>query len=763
MLANRAGRSPHLSPATPSLDDVSPIPQRWQSEAYRVLTTKVEHVVGGATAKALSALNIESLGDLLRHLPRRYLSSTDLSDLSELQVGEEVAVLARVSHSDVKGAPPRQRLEILLSDGRDRLPVTFFARKKQHLDWWQSQLRVGVTAIVTGKVGEFNDKPQMAHPDYAVLDESGQISGGSVRNRAMGRVTQSGGLIGIYPASSKISTWEIAESARLALDHVRELPDPWPNWVFEEGGYPTLAEALVAVHQPHTRQEAELAHERLRFDEAFAVQLTMAHRRRSAQTGAAVARPAVADGLLSRFDQTMPFALTEGQQQVSDEIFADLNRPHPMQRLLQGDVGSGKTIVALRAMLRTVEAGGQAVLLAPTEVLAAQHYRTITGLLGTLGQGGTLTAAEHATEVVLLTGSMSAAAKKRSLLAAASGSAGIVIGTHAVLSRDVQFAELGLVVIDEQHRFGVEQRAALNAKAQYRPHLLVMTATPIPQSVAITLFGDLDVSTLRELPAGRAEITTTAIDAEAQPAWVARAWERIREEVTAGHQAYVVCPRIHDRDTTSEGHGGGATVVDTYAELSEGPLAGLRIAMLHGQLPSEEKDATMQAFAAGEIDVLVATTVIEVGVDVPNATMMVIRDADRFGISQLHQLRGRIGRGGLPGLCLLMTSAETRVIGRHGWEATPIWQRMTAVADTRDGFALAEIDLAQRREGDILGTNQSGRRSSLRLLSVVEHADLVVAARDLAERAVVEDPDLETPGFADAVVEVEDLMQEVTS
>lgn len=736
-------------------------PSRWQSDAYRVLATKVEHVVGGPTAKALGALGVETLGDLLRHLPRRYLSSTDTSDLSQLRVGDEVAVLARVTHSEIKGPPNARRLEATLSDGRATLPLTFFGgRREQLVKHWQGELRIGALVIATGKVGEFKNHPQMTHPDFAVIDDSGRIIGGAIRNRTMGRVTQSGGLIGIYPASAKITTWEIAESARLAVDHVRTLPDPWPSWVAEEAGYPALADAFVAVHEPTTRDEARLGQDRLRFDEAFAVQLTMAHRRASALAGVAVPRPEVPGQLLDTFDSRLPFPLTDGQQQVSAEIFDDLARPHPMQRLLQGDVGSGKTIVALRAMLRTVDAGGQAVLLAPTEVLAAQHYRTITGLLGDLAEGGTLAAPEHATEVVLLTGSMSAAEKKRVLLSMASGTAGIVIGTHAVLGEKVQFAELGLVVVDEQHRFGVEQRAALNAKAEHRPHLLVMTATPIPQSVAITLFGDLTVSTLRELPAGRAEITTVAIDVNAQPGWVDRAWERITEEVAAGRQAYVVCPRIHEKDNSAEGLGGGATVLDTFAELTAGPLRDLRVGLLHGQLPTDEKDATMRAFAAGELDVLVATTVIEVGVDVPNATMMVIRDADRFGISQLHQLRGRIGRGGHAGLCLLMTAAETRQLGRHGWEETPVWQRLSAVQATRDGFELAEADLAQRREGDILGTTQAGRRSSLRLLSVVEHADLVVLARDLADRALAEDPGLTTPGFADAVAAIEELMQE---
>ena len=361
--------------------------------------------------------------------------------------------------------------------------------------------------------------------------------------------------------------------------------------------------------------------------------------------------------------------------EVSEQIFAELARTFPMQRLLQGEVGSGKTLVALRAMLAVVDAGGQAALLAPTEVLAAQHFSTVTRLLGDLAEGGTLAAVENATGVVLITGSQSTASRREATQRAASGEAGIVIGTHALLSAGVQFADLGLVVVDEQHRFGVEQRAALSAKATTRPHVLVMTATPIPRSVAMTVFGDLETATLRELPAGRADVGTVVVDAQRQPAWVQRAWQRIVEEVGQGRQAYVVCARISAERCRPDGQPATQTpataVEDLYAELRDGPLASVRVAMLHGQLPAEEKDAVMARFVAGEIDVLVATTVIEVGVDVPNASVMVVSDADRFGISQLHQLRGRIGRGGHPGVCLLLTTAEEGRWPGSGWTRWP--------------------------------------------------------------------------------------------
>jgi len=407
-----------------------------------------------------------------------------------------------------------------------------------------------------------------------------------------------------------------------------------------------------------------------------------------------------------------------------------------MHRLLQGEVGSGKTIVALRAMLRVVDSGGQAVLLAPTEVLAQQHDRSIRQLLGPLAEGGLIGGDADGTRVALLTGSMGTPARRQALLDVAGGDAGIVVGTHALLEDNVSFFDLGLVVVDEQHRFGVEQRAALTSKAEKPPHVLVMTATPIPRTVAMTVFGDLDTSTLTELPRGRADVQTSVVP-RARPAWLDRAWERIREEVAAGRQAYVVCPRIGD-DEPAESSGGDdestlSAVEETAPELAGGPLHGLRVEKLHGRMAPDAKDAAMRAFGAGEIDVLVSTTVIEVGVDVPNASVMVVLDAERFGVSQLHQLRGRIGRGEHPGLCLLVTGAAAGSVSL---------ERLEAVAGTRDGFALSEVDLRQRREGDVLGTEQSGRRSTLKLLSVLDDLDTIRLARTLATELVEEDPEL---------------------
>lgn len=715
----------------------------WRTSAYAELQQPLSAVLGERTAKEFAALRIHTVGDLLRHIPRHYLSGTELTDLATLAEGELVAVVARVAdirRHEGHSPPGRQarpgRLEVLLSDGNGRLAVTFFG-KAHLLSWWEKQLREGVAGLFVGKVGSFRGQLQMSHPTFAMIDAAGHIVATSEEKERMAALA-SGGLVGMYPATAKLPTWKVAECARLTLTVLAGVEDPWPSWLREKAQVMALPAAFAAVHQPASLAEAADGAHRLRFDEAMATQLTMAYRRADTARHTATPRVRIADGILDAFDARLPYQLTAGQARVSEEILDDLAHPQPMQRLLQGEVGSGKTVVALRAMLAVVDAGGQAALLAPTEVLAAQHHQTIRALLGDLGQGRMLGAPEVATDVVLLTGSMPAQAKREALLRAASGEAGIVIGTHALLAERVQFADLGLVVIDEQHRFGVEQRAALADKAATRPHVLVLTATPIPRSVAMTIFGDLDVSTLAELPAGRAEIGTVVVDAANRPQWVERAWERVREEVASGRQVFIVCPRIGGGSSTAQGKG----VVELAAELADGPLSAFRVGMLHGQLPTDTKDQVMADFASGGLDVLVATTVIEVGVDVPNASMMVVWDADKFGISQLHQLRGRIGRGGHPGVCLLITGAPA---------TEPARARLEAVAATTDGFELAELDLEQRREGDVLGASQAGSRSSLRLLRVLEHADLIAQAKELAAECVAADPDLTTPGFADAV------------
>jgi ATP-dependent DNA helicase RecG len=522
---------------------------------------------------------------------------------------------------------------------------------------------------------------------------------------------------------------------------LEEIEDFLPTSIREKHNYPSLHQALVQLHQPADLDHAGLSRERLTFDEAFLLQSLLVMRRIELKKLNSTSRKRISGGLLDAFDATLPFELTAGQVTVCKEIESDLAQPHPMHRLLQGEVGSGKTIVALRAMLAVIDSGGQAALLAPTEVLAAQHLRTFQKLLGELGQGGMLGGSDKATQITLITGSQSAAARKEALAMAASGNAGIVIGTHALLGEKVEFKDLGLIVVDEQHRFGVEQRDALKEKAVLPPHLLVMTATPIPRTVAMTVFGDLDVSTLRELPLGRQPITTHVVPVKEKPSFLERAWQRINEEVAQGHQAYIVAPRISaDSDANADIDflfGEESSEITSVEELAPtlhaGPLKGLKIAILHGRLSADEKDSTMQAFTKGEIDVLVSTTVIEVGVDVPNATIMVIMDADRFGVSQLHQLRGRVGRGTSPGLCLLVTQCE---------EETPARERLNAVAGTLDGFELSRIDLEQRREGDVLGASQSGTQSHLRLLRVLRDEALIEQAREDAELLIATDNDL---------------------
>ncbi|MCW2812541.1 MAG: ATP-dependent helicase RecG [Friedmanniella sp.] len=754
-----------MSPPSVAEDPAArPADRHWRTDTYRRLTARLETVVGDKTAKPFETLKVRTVGDLMHHLPRRYFSGLELSDLSTLQPDEEVAVLAEVASARAFNLPDgsyrstkKPRLEATITDRRGSLTLTFFGAPRL-IQYWAKQLTPGARGIFAGRVKEFNHKLQLAHPDFVLVDEEGSAVSSGVRNADLALASRAA-LVGLYPATGKLRTWTIADCAQLALASLAGIADPLPDWVREEAEVIGLEEAFRALHQPSDRSEIDQGRDRLRFDEAFALQLTMARRRADAAAHGATPRRRRSGGLLDAFDARLPFTLTAGQVEVSEEIMGELARPHPMQRLLQGEVGSGKTLVALRAMLAVVDAGGQAALLAPTEVLAGQHFATITRLLGDLAEGGMLGAVEHATGIVLLTGSLPAAHKREAMLRAASGEAGLVIGTHALLGTGVQFADLGLVVVDEQHRFGVEQRAALSAKASARPHVLVMTATPIPRSVAMTVFGDLETSTLREIPAGRAEVSTVVVDTRRQPGWVDRAWQRVVEEVGQGRQAYVVCARISATAKTAAGdepapegvaeesdQAPAVAVEDLYAELSTGPLASLRVEMLHGQLPSEEKDAVMGRFAAGETDVLVATTVIEVGVDVPNASVMVVCDADRFGISQLHQLRGRIGRGGHVGVCLLLTTAPEGGLAR---------ERLTAVASTRDGFALADVDLEQRREGDVLGARQSGVRSGLRLLRVLDDADLIGSARGLAERCIAADPELSEPGLADTVTFME--------
>ncbi len=711
------------------------------------LDTPLVDVLGGRTAKALDAgLELRTVGDLLGHYPRRLAERGELTDLASLRVDEDVTVLAEVRTSKVIRNRNRSgsRLEVVVGDARGTLKLTFFGNRQT---WRERELTPGTTGLFAGKVSVFNNTRQLTHPEYVIL-----------RGDGLERLEAddfAGALIPVYPATKDMRTWQISNAVKIALTMLDPVADPLPALLRAKHGLLDLDAALRGVHRPDTRDQWHAARHRLKWDEAIGVQLALAQRRAAAASNPAVPRPAKPEGIRAAFDRRLPFELTKGQRSVGAQLAEELERPHPMHRLLQGEVGSGKTVVALRAMLQVVDAGGQAALLAPTEVLAGQHAASIDTLLGELAHAGQLGGADEGTRLALLTGSLPAAARKAALLDAASGAAGIVVGTHALIQEHVSFADLGLVVVDEQHRFGVEQRDALRGKAKQPPHLLVMTATPIPRTVAMTVFGDLDTSVLTELPLGRSPISTTVVPVGERPAWLERGWERIREEVAAGRQAFVVCPRIGpgteiDADLMADfadvevpGRRPPLAVTDTLAMLRDGPLAGLRLAPLHGGLRPEEKDRTMAGFVAGEVDVLVATTVVEVGVDVPNATVMVVLDAERFGVSQLHQLRGRIGRGAAPGLCLLVTDAPPD---------TPARERLDAVAATTDGFVLAKLDVEQRREGDVLGAAQSGRRSQLRLLSLLRDEDLIVEARSEAAALVAADPELRShPQLAERV------------
>jgi ATP-dependent DNA helicase RecG len=693
----------------------------------------LDRVIGAKSATLMAEqLHVRTVGDLLRHYPRRYADQGQLTPIASLAPGEDVTVVAEIRSCFSR--PMQQKKgtiqQAVIFDGTRTLNLTFFNQHRL-----PNVLVPGRQALFAGRVSRYGKQRvlQLTHPRYQLLD--GDADKLAEFSRA---------LIPVYPATKDLPSWTIQLCVRQVFDVLDDPEDPLPAELRARHRLLDLGAALRAVHRSDDRAQIATAQRRLKWDEAMAVQLTLARRRQQAARHPAPACPRRDGGLAAAFDAALPFTLTAGQREVGELLAVELAGEHPMNRLLQGEVGSGKTVVALRAMLQVIDAGRQAVLLAPTEVLAAQHARSLRALLDDHGRAGELGSAEQATRIALLTGSLPARARKQALLDAASGAAGIVVGTHALIQDRVSFADLGLVVVDEQHRFGVEQRDALRARAvdDTSPHVLVMTATPIPRTVAMTVYGDLEVSALRELPSGRSPISTTVVPVGERPGWLERVWRRIAEEVTGGRQAYVVCPRIGgadaaDEDATDEdGEDGGRpplAVLDLASQLTEGPLAGLRLAVLHGRLPGNDKDAVMRSFTAGEIDVLVATTVVEVGVDVPNATVMVIMDAQRFGVSQLHQLRGRVGRGTHPGLCLLVTDSPEGTAGR---------ERLDAVAATTDGFELAQRDLELRREGDVLGAMQSGRRSGLKLLSLLRDADLIGQARLAAQQLIETDPDL---------------------
>jgi ATP-dependent DNA helicase RecG len=713
------------------------------------LTDRLDCVLGAKSAAPLDEVfGIRTVDDLLRHYPRSYVQGAAVRGVGDERppAGEHITLVDTITAAVSRQMPKRPKekyLVITIGSGRNKVTATFFHVKS----WFEKQLSKGTRIMLSGEVGYFRGTMQLTHPDFLVLDSPDGKDHGSkslrmiadASKKVSGEILQSEfeqAFYPIYPASTKVQSWDIYACVRQVLAVLDPIPDPLPDAVVAEYGLICEDRAMRAIHLAESETERQRARDRLTFDEAVGLQWALVTRRHGELSESGPSAPHRSDGLAERLLHQLPFELTAGQREVLEVLRGELAATRPMNRLLQGEVGSGKTILSVLAMLQMVDAGYQCALLAPTEVLAAQHLRSIREVLGPLAMGGQLGGADDATRVTLLTGSMSPTQKKQVYADIASGQVGIVVGTHALLQGGVEFHRLGMVVVDEQHRFGVEQRDQLRAKAPagITPHLLVMTATPIPRTVALTVYGDLETSTLRELPRGRQPIATTAIFVKDKPAWLERAWRRIIEEVSAGRQAYVVAPRIDETDDpgqTEEGGRPSATAVDLFARLRRNELAGLRLGLMHGRLPAEEKDAVMAAFRAGQIDVLVCTTVIEVGVDVPNATVMLVMDADRFGISQLHQLRGRIGRGAHPSVCLLASwlSPDSRA-GR----------RLHAVAGTLDGFALSNLDLKERREGDVLGRSQSGRAITLQLLSLAEHEDLIVAARDVCERIYDENP-----------------------
>lgn len=711
----------------------------------------LERRIGKRSAAGIEKhLGITTVGGLLNYFPRRYLSRGELTPISEVPLDEEVTLIARVISNSTRSMRARRGslTDVVITDDAGSpatglpgtLKVSFFNGFRA-----KAELQPGRRAMFSGKVTRYGGSLGLTNPDFLLLDEDPDTPGMDPEKLAAMPIP-------VYPATAKLTSWSIQKVISTLLDTLEldSLEDPLPDEIASREKFLPVADAYRLIHAPQTPADWQRARDRFRYQEALVLQSALARRRAQLAAEEATARRPAADGLLAAFDRQLPFTLTAGQAAVGKTLSEELALDSPMNRLLQGEVGSGKTIVALRAMLQVVDAGGQAALLAPTEVLAAQHFDSIRRTLGPLSRDGLLGGlGPDSVQVTLLTGSMPTAARKQAMLDAASGTAGIVIGTHALLSENVSFYDLGLIVVDEQHRFGVEQRDALRSKASKPPHLLVMTATPIPRTVAMTVFGDLETSVLDELPAGRAPISTHVVGLAEHPAWATRIWSRAREEIDAGHQVYVVCPKIGTDDdgdfTPGEAEPTDADLAETGArELAsvtgvieqlrdEQSLAGVPVAPLHGRQDPVLKSETMASFTANQTKLLVSTTVIEVGVDVHNATLMVILDADRFGISQLHQLRGRVGRGGLPGTCLLVTTLEP---------GHPSRRRLDAVAATTDGFELSQEDLKLRREGDILGASQSGGRSTLKLLRVLEHEDVIARARQDAQAIVGADPDL---------------------
>ncbi len=671
--------------------------------------------VGPERAKALAYFEIHSILDLLTHYPRRYLDRTREARIGELVVGDEAMVIARVQRSSVRRTKTGKALVTVdVADGSGHLRVTFFNQQ-----WRERQLSPGTDAVFFGKLDTYQGRRQMTNP---VVDLIGD---------------RTGKIVPVYPQSDKVrlTSWDIGRWVEESLRRAGEFVEPLPAWVLDRHDFVDRTAAFRGIHVPESMGEKEEARRRLVFDELLRIQLVLVLRKHRIEETSQGIEHDTSGALVRRFLDRLPFELTGDQDRVIAEITADLARPVPMHRLLQGDVGAGKTVVAIAALLTAVQGGHQGALMAPTEVLADQHFTGMGPLLEgiTVPDDGASLFGERPLTVELLTNRVTGKERQRILRALAAGEVDVLVGTHALIQESVEFRSLGAVVIDEQHRFGVEQRAALRAKAGGGavPDVLVMTATPIPRTAAMTVYGDLDVSVLREKPVGRQPIVTAWAKGEDEETAV---WAKVREEVAAGRQAYVVCPLIGESDKLE-----AASAEQTFERLEGDDLSGLRLGLLHGRLAVAEKETTMTAFRAGQVQVLIATTVIEVGVDVANATVMVVLDADRFGIAQLHQLRGRVGRGADASYCFLVTGSggaegdeEERALGNA---------RLEAIVGTEDGFELAEVDLDIRGEGTVFGERQKGR-SDLKLASLRRDREAVQHARDAAEQIVAADPAL---------------------
>jgi ATP-dependent DNA helicase RecG len=662
--------------------------------------------VGPRHREALHAVGVDTVLDLVTYYPRRYLDRTNQADIADLVEGQEAMVLGTVRRSSARRTRQgRTLVEVVLFDGSSYLSITFFNQP-----WRARQLPEGTQAVVFGKVEHFRGRTRMTNP---VVDLVGD---------------RTGRIVPVYPQSEKagINSWEIGDWVAEALRRARTLVEPLPERWRRRLELPDRDWALHQIHAPDSMADSRAARRRLAFDELLRLQVILVMRKRAVERDAVGIRHQVDGALVARFRKGLPFTLTTAQDRAIAEIAADMAGLHPMHRLLQGDVGSGKTVVAVAALLTAVEGGHQGALMAPTEVLAEQHHASVSALLEgfSLPSEQTLLP-DRPLRVALLTNRTLARERARLHNGLADGTVDVLIGTHALLTEAVSFRSLGAVVIDEQHRFGVEQRAALREKGPglVVPDVLVMTATPIPRTAAMTVYGDLDTTVLDELPPGRTPITTHWARG---PIEEAAAWERVRVEVAAGRQAYVVCPLVEDSERIQ-----ARSAAEERDRLAAGELASLRLGLLHGQLPARDKEAVMTDFRAARLDVLVATTVIEVGVDVPNATVMVIEDAERFGIAQLHQLRGRVGRGEQPSWCYLLG-------GGSGPEAE---ERLGALERSTDGFELAEVDLELRGEGTILGTRQKGA-TDLKLASLRRDKALVATAREVAFDLVDADPTL---------------------